>query len=66
MTKNKLKRLMSCLLISSAAYIEKPMVYRPVTGPYFFKNHVDNNVTVNGDRYHTMITDYLVLELGNI
>ena len=28
-----------------------------ITGPYFFKNEVGENVTVNGTRYRNMISD---------
>ena len=31
-----------------------------IIGPYFFKNDAGANVTVNGDRYRSMITDNLM------
>lgn len=34
-----------------------------IIGPYFFKNEAGQNVTVNGARYRTMITDYLLPEI---
>ncbi len=34
-----------------------------IIGPYFFKNDAGENVTVNGDRYRAMITDYLMPEI---
>ncbi|GFS70769.1 putative DD41D transposase [Trichonephila clavipes] len=30
-----------------------------IIGPYFFKNDEDHKVTVNGDRYRAMITNFL-------
>ncbi|GFX89723.1 putative DD41D transposase [Trichonephila clavipes] len=36
-----------------------------IIGPYFFKNDEDHNVTVNGDRYRAMITNYFIPELNN-
>ncbi|GFX27045.1 putative DD41D transposase [Trichonephila clavipes] len=36
-----------------------------ITGPYFFKNDEGHNVTVNGDRYRTMITNFFIPELNN-
>ncbi|GFW14920.1 uncharacterized protein TNCV_1563821 [Trichonephila clavipes] len=32
-----------------------------IIGPYFFKNDEGNNVTVNGDRYRAMITNFSFL-----
>ncbi|GFS55392.1 putative DD41D transposase [Trichonephila clavipes] len=32
-----------------------------ITGPYFFKNDEGHNVTVNGDRYRAMITNFSFL-----
>ncbi|GFW93364.1 putative DD41D transposase [Trichonephila clavipes] len=32
-----------------------------IIGPYFFKNDEGHNVTVNGDRYRAMITNFLFL-----
>ena len=34
-----------------------------IIGPYFCKNDAGENVTVNGDRYRAMITDYLMPEI---
>ncbi|GFV25129.1 uncharacterized protein TNCV_591951 [Trichonephila clavipes] len=34
-------------------------------GPYFFKNDEGHNVTVNGDRYRAMITNFFITELNN-
>ncbi|GFW86427.1 putative DD41D transposase [Trichonephila clavipes] len=36
-----------------------------IIGPYFFKNNGDHNVTVNGDRYRAMITNFFIPELNN-
>ncbi|GFW76618.1 putative DD41D transposase [Trichonephila clavipes] len=36
-----------------------------ITGPYFFKNVAGHNVTVNGDRYRAMITNFFIPELNN-
>ncbi|GFV02726.1 putative DD41D transposase [Trichonephila clavipes] len=36
-----------------------------IIGPYFFKNDEDHNVTVNGDRYTAMITNFFIPELNN-
>ncbi|GFY28917.1 putative transposable element [Trichonephila clavipes] len=36
-----------------------------IIGPYFFKNDEGHNVTVNGDRYRAMITNFLIPELNN-
>ncbi|GFS60302.1 transposable element Tc1 transposase [Trichonephila clavipes] len=36
-----------------------------IIGPYFFKNDEGNNVTVNGDRYRAMITNFFIPELNN-
>ncbi|GFV27123.1 putative DD41D transposase [Trichonephila clavipes] len=35
-----------------------------IIGPYFFKNDDDHNVTVNGDRYRAMITNFFIPELN--
>ncbi|GFV64737.1 uncharacterized protein TNCV_3275081 [Trichonephila clavipes] len=35
-----------------------------IIGPYFFKND-GHNVTVNGDRYRAMITNFFIPELNN-
>ncbi|GFT89521.1 hypothetical protein TNCV_4387771 [Trichonephila clavipes] len=31
-----------------------------IIGPYFFKNDEGHNVTVNGDRYRAMITNFSI------
>ncbi|GFT78225.1 putative DD41D transposase [Trichonephila clavipes] len=36
-----------------------------IIGPYFFKNVEGHNVTVNGDRYRNMITNFFIPELNN-
>ena len=36
-----------------------------IIGPYFFKNDGGQNVTVNGDRYRAMITNFFIPELNN-
>ncbi|GFV64749.1 uncharacterized protein TNCV_3275201 [Trichonephila clavipes] len=36
-----------------------------IIGPYFFKNDEGHNVTVNGDRYRAMITNFVLPELNN-
>ncbi|GFX46771.1 putative DD41D transposase [Trichonephila clavipes] len=36
-----------------------------IMGPYFFKNDEGHNVTVNGDRYRAMITNFFIPELNN-
>ncbi|GFV02171.1 putative DD41D transposase [Trichonephila clavipes] len=36
-----------------------------IIGPYFFKNDEWHNVTVNGDRYRAMITNFFIPELNN-
>ncbi|GFV21747.1 transposable element Tc3 transposase [Trichonephila clavipes] len=36
-----------------------------IIGPYFFKNAEGHNVTVNGDRYRAMITNFFISELNN-
>ncbi|GFX07938.1 putative DD41D transposase [Trichonephila clavipes] len=36
-----------------------------IIGQYFFKNDEGHNVTVNGDRYRTMITNFFIPELNN-
>lgn len=37
-----------------------------IIGAYFFKNDAGANVTVNGDRYRSMIRDYLFHNLDGI
>ncbi|GFV43017.1 putative transposable element [Trichonephila clavipes] len=36
-----------------------------IIGPYFFKNDEGHNITVNGDRYRAMITNFFIPELNN-
>ncbi|GFW75528.1 putative DD41D transposase [Trichonephila clavipes] len=36
-----------------------------IIGPYFFKNDEDHNVSVNGDRYRALITNFFISELNN-
>ncbi|GFX78056.1 transposable element Tc3 transposase [Trichonephila clavipes] len=36
-----------------------------IIGPYFFKYDEGHNVTVNGDRYRAMITNFFIPELNN-
>ncbi|GFW64240.1 voltage-dependent L-type calcium channel subunit alpha-1C [Trichonephila clavipes] len=36
-----------------------------IIGPYYFKNDEGHNVTVNGDRYRAMITNFFIPELNN-
>ncbi|GFS50846.1 uncharacterized protein TNCV_4847541 [Trichonephila clavipes] len=36
-----------------------------IIGPYFFKNDEGHNVTVNGDRYRAMVTNFFIPELNN-
>ncbi|GFU41513.1 DUF4817 domain-containing protein [Trichonephila clavipes] len=36
-----------------------------IIGPYFLKNDEGHNVTVNGDRYRAMITNFFIPELDN-
>ncbi|GFT04461.1 HTH CENPB-type domain-containing protein [Trichonephila clavipes] len=36
-----------------------------IIGPYFFKKDEGHNVTVNGDRYRFMITNFFISELNN-
>ncbi|GFV01253.1 uncharacterized protein TNCV_3374871 [Trichonephila clavipes] len=36
-----------------------------IIGPYFFKNDEGHNVTVNGDRYRAMITNFFTPKLNN-
>ncbi|GFV68033.1 uncharacterized protein TNCV_1873151 [Trichonephila clavipes] len=57
-------------------YVETPLLPEELTvwcalwaggiiGPYFFKNDEGHNVTVNGDRYRAMITNFFIPELNN-
>ncbi|GFT87869.1 transposable element Tc3 transposase [Trichonephila clavipes] len=36
-----------------------------IIGPYFFKHDEGHNVTVNGDRYRAIITNFFIPELNN-
>ncbi|GFV79972.1 uncharacterized protein TNCV_1217401 [Trichonephila clavipes] len=36
-----------------------------IIGSYFFKNDEGHNVTINGDRYRAMITNFFIPELNN-
>ncbi|GFY16279.1 DUF4817 domain-containing protein [Trichonephila clavipes] len=36
-----------------------------IIGPYFFKNDEGHNVTVKGDQYRAMITNFFIPELNN-
>ncbi|GFX07781.1 uncharacterized protein TNCV_4160501 [Trichonephila clavipes] len=36
-----------------------------IIGPYFFKHDEGHNVTVNGDRYRALITNFFIPELNN-
>ncbi|GFV53601.1 uncharacterized protein TNCV_436521 [Trichonephila clavipes] len=36
-----------------------------IIGPYFLKNDEGHSVTVNGDRYRAMITNFFIPELNN-
>ncbi|GFY21223.1 transposable element Tc3 transposase [Trichonephila clavipes] len=62
--------------VYSQVYVETPLHPEKLTvwcalwagriiGPYFFKNDEGHNVTVNGDRYRAMITNFFIPELNN-
>ncbi|GFW85856.1 hypothetical protein TNCV_855051 [Trichonephila clavipes] len=69
----------NCRIWSEAnpqVYVETPLHPKKLTvwcalwageiiGPCFFKNDDGHNVTVNGDRYRAMITNFFILELNN-
>ncbi|GFX31476.1 putative DD41D transposase [Trichonephila clavipes] len=69
----------NCRIWSEAnpqVYVETPLHSEKLTvwcalwaggiiGPYFFKNDEEHNVTVNGDRYRAMITNFFIPELNN-
>ncbi|GFV20094.1 transposable element Tcb2 transposase [Trichonephila clavipes] len=69
----------NCRIWSEAnpqVYVETPLHSEKLTvwcalgaggiiGPYFFKNDEGHNVTVNGDRYTAMITNFFIPELNN-
>ncbi|GFW94671.1 uncharacterized protein TNCV_4247111 [Trichonephila clavipes] len=61
---------------NSQVYVETPLHPEKLTvwcalwaggiiGPYFFQNDEGHNVTVNGDRYRAMITNFFIPELNN-
>ncbi|GFV63903.1 putative transposable element [Trichonephila clavipes] len=61
---------------NSQVYVETPLHPEKLTvwcalwaggiiGPYVFKNDEAHNVTVNGDRYRAMITNFIIPELNN-
>ncbi|GFV58455.1 putative DD41D transposase [Trichonephila clavipes] len=68
-----------CYIFSEAnpqVYVETPLHPEKLTvwcalwaggiiGPHFFKNDEGHNVTVNGDRYRAMITNFFIPELNN-
>ncbi|GFV62495.1 putative transposase [Trichonephila clavipes] len=68
----------NCRIWSEAnpqVYVEKPLHPEKLTvwcalwaggiiGPYFFKNDEGHNVTVNGDRYRAIITNFFIPELN--
>ncbi|GFX69406.1 uncharacterized protein TNCV_1547371 [Trichonephila clavipes] len=70
----------NCRIWSEAnpqVYVETPLdpekltvwcVFRDggIIGPYFFKNDEGHNVTVNGDPYRAMITNFFIPELNNL
>ncbi|GFW70067.1 transposase [Trichonephila clavipes] len=56
--------------VKTPLHPEKLTVWCPlwadgIIGPYFFKNEEGHNVTVNGDRYRDMITNFFIPELNN-
>ncbi|GFS90553.1 DUF4817 domain-containing protein [Trichonephila clavipes] len=69
----------NCCIWSEAnpqVYVETPLHPEKLTvwcalwaggiiGPYIFKNDEGHNVTVNGDRYRAMITNFFIPELNN-
>ncbi|GFX12802.1 DUF4817 domain-containing protein [Trichonephila clavipes] len=69
----------NCRIWSEAnpqVYVETPLHSEKLTvwcalwaggiiGPYFFKKDEGHNVTVNGDRYRAMITNFFIPELNN-
>ncbi|GFU61830.1 transposable element Tc3 transposase [Trichonephila clavipes] len=69
----------NCRIWSEAnpqVYVETPLYPEKLTvwcalwaggiiGPYFFKNDESHNVTVNGDRYRAMITNFFIPELNS-
>ncbi|GFX74564.1 uncharacterized protein TNCV_3214511 [Trichonephila clavipes] len=58
----------NCRIWSEAnplVYVETPLHPEKLIGTYFFKNDEGHNVTVNGDRYRAMITNFFIPELNN-
>ncbi|GFY36301.1 transposable element Tc3 transposase [Trichonephila clavipes] len=58
------------VFVETPLHPEKLNVWCPlwaggIIGPYFFKNDEGHNVTVNGDRYRAMITNFFIPELNN-
>ncbi|GFX58429.1 uncharacterized protein TNCV_320111 [Trichonephila clavipes] len=58
------------LYVETPLHLEKLTVWCAlwaggIIGPYFFKNDEGHNVTVNGDRYRAMITNFFIPELNN-
>ncbi|GFV92702.1 transposable element Tcb2 transposase [Trichonephila clavipes] len=64
------------IIAENSVYVETPLHPEKLTvwcslwaggiiGPYFFKNDEGHNVTVNGERYRAMITNFFVPELNN-
>ncbi|GFU88989.1 transposable element Tc3 transposase [Trichonephila clavipes] len=56
--------------VETPLHPEKLTVWRAlwaggIIGPYFFKSDEGHNVTVNGDRYRAMITNFFIPELNN-
>ncbi|GFV04455.1 putative DD41D transposase [Trichonephila clavipes] len=62
--------------VNPQVYVETPLHKKKLTvwcalwaggiiGLYFFKNDDGHNVTVNGDRYRAMITNFFIPELNN-
>ncbi|GFV60919.1 DUF4817 domain-containing protein [Trichonephila clavipes] len=62
--------------VNPQVYVETPLHPEKLTvwcalwaggiiGPYFFKHDEGHNVTVNGDRYRAMITNFFIPELNN-
>ncbi|GFX87918.1 uncharacterized protein TNCV_4373831 [Trichonephila clavipes] len=74
-----LRNKQNCRIWSEAnpqVYVETPLHPEKLTvwcalsaggiiGPYFFKNDEGHNVTVKGDRYRAMITNFFIPELNN-
>ncbi|GFW28239.1 uncharacterized protein TNCV_4639071 [Trichonephila clavipes] len=53
--------------MSKHRYIQKNSLFGALYGlaDHFFKNDEGHNVTVNGDRYRAMITNFFIPELNN-